>query len=32
MADIFNLHFASVGEKLAFDIPPSPLEPDIQGV
>ena len=32
MAEIFNLHFASVGEKLAFDIPPSPLEPDIQGV
>ena len=24
MAEIFNLHFASVGEKLASDIPPSP--------
>ena len=29
MAEIFNLHFASVGEKLAFDIPPSPVKPDI---
>ena len=29
MAQIFNLHFASKAEKLASDIPPSPVEPDI---
>ena len=29
MAEISNLHVASVGEKLASDIPPSPVEPDM---
>ena len=29
ITEIFNLHFASVGEKLASDIPPSAAEPDI---
>ena len=29
IAETFNNHFASVGENLAFDIPPSAVEPDV---
>ena len=29
IAETFNNHFASVGEKFAFDIPPSGVEPDV---
>ena len=29
IAETFNNHFASVGEKLAFDIPLSAVEPDV---
>ena len=29
IAETFNTHFASVGEKLAFDIPASAAEPDV---
>ena len=29
MAEISNLHVASVGEELASDTPPSPVEPDM---
>ena len=29
IAETFNHHFASVGEKLAFDIPLSAVEPDV---
>jgi hypothetical protein len=29
IAETFNSHFASVGENLASDIPPSTVEPDV---
>ncbi len=29
IAETFNSHFASVGEKLAFDIPPSAVKPEV---